>query len=70
MGNQYENCTFELPSQSRENDVTLCAKKLVVSGNDLYVPKAITPARSRPLKNAGKQLKGWYERRPEARKKR
>ena len=67
---QYENVSFSLPHQSSVDDVMIAAKKMVVSGNNLQVPKAIPPPRGRPVKHAGKRRKGWYERGPTARKRR
>lgn len=67
---QYDNCTFQLPPQSCVDEVILSAMKLVVSGNNLHAPKAIPRLRGRPVKNAGKKPKGWYEKGPEPRKKR
>jgi hypothetical protein len=34
------------------------------------IPKAIPPPRGRPVKNAGKRRKAWYEEGPHAKKKR
>lgn len=67
---QYENIFFSLPHQSLVDDVILAAKRQVISGKHLQVPKAIPPPRGRPVKNAGKRRKGWYERGPTASKRR
>ena len=67
---QYEKERFSLPHQSAVDDVMNAAKRMVVSGNNLQVPKAIPPPHGRPVKNAGKRRKDWYERDPIAKKRR
>ena len=67
---QYENVFFPLPHQTGVDEIMLDAKRRVVSGNNLQVSKAIPPPRGRPVKNAGKRRKGWYERDPNAPKRR
>ena len=44
------------------------AKRMVVSANNIKVPKAIPPPRGRLVKNADKRRKSWYKRGPTAKK--
>lgn len=67
---QYEEVSFNSPSQHDVDSVMMHAKRLVATGANLNVPKAIPPPRGRPVKNAGKRRKGWYEKGPGRNKKR
>ena len=60
---------FPLPEQAATDHVFLSAKHLVALGNHLKVPKALASPRERPVMNAGKRKKGWFERVPSTRKK-
>lgn len=66
----YENVTFPVPPQFEVDAVLAKAKRLVLNGDNLQVPKALPPPRGRPVKHAGKRRKGWYERGPNAKKQR
>jgi hypothetical protein len=52
---------FRLPDQSEVDAVMNEAKKLVASGKNLRVPKAIPPTRGRPGNDAGKRKQSFYE---------
>ena len=67
---QYEGLDFQLPVQSDVDSVVRAAKRSVVKGRNLQVPKALPPPRGRPVKGTVKRKKAWYERGPDARKKR
>ena len=67
---KYENEIFSLPHQLAVDNVMTAAKRMVVSGNNLQVPKAIPQPRRRPVENDGKRRKGWYERGPTVKKRR
>lgn len=43
-------------------------KRLVVFCHNLQIPEAILHPRGKPVKNAGKRKKSWYERGPAASK--
>lgn len=53
---------FPFPLQSETNTVLSEAKRLVVSGENVQVSKALLSLRRCPLKHEGKRKKGWYER--------
>ena len=57
----YKGLEFRLPDQSQVDAVMVEAKKLVASGKNLRVPKAIPPTRGRPGKDAGKRKQSFYE---------
>lgn len=65
---QYSNVEFETPSQASMDKVMRGARLLLECGDNVQVPKALPPPRGRPVKNAGKRHKGWYERGPAAKK--
>ena len=52
---------FRLPDQSQVDAVINEAKRLVASGQNLRVPKAIPPTRGRPGNDAGKRKQSFYE---------
>lgn len=64
----YEDTSFQYPTQADCDDIISKAKQLVVSGENLNIPKALPPPRGRPVKDAGVRRKGWFERGPAARK--
>ena len=64
--NYYDLCS--LPPAYSVDKVIKQAKRLVALRQHLKIPKAIPPPRGRPVKNAGKRKKGWYERGPAASK--
>lgn len=66
----YNDVTFPYPSQADVDDVISKAKLLVLSGENMNIPKALPPPRGRPVKNAGVRRKGWFERGPSAGRKR
>ena len=55
---QYTDITFPLPSQHDVDNVMVLAKRAVVKGDNLQIPKAIPPPRGRPVKGTGKRRKG------------
>jgi hypothetical protein len=57
----YAGATFEMPAQHVLDRVMLEAKKRVLSGEYLHLPKALPPSRGRPVKQAGLRKQGWYE---------
>lgn len=67
---QYENVSFDLPTQADVDRIMVHAKVIVAKGENVRIPKALPPPRGRPVKGAGKRKKGWYERGPEAAKRR
>lgn len=67
---QYEGVEFQLPSQAQVDELMTSARQKVLSGSSVKIPLAIPPPRGRPPKNAGARLKSWYERGPDAAKRR
>lgn len=65
---KYENIPFSIQPQPTIDDVILEVKKFVLSGSNFQVPIELNSPRGRPVKNAGKRKKGWYERGPITRK--
>ena len=67
---QYAGYTFNIPDQCDVNQVLILAKTLVAKGDNVNVPKALPPPRGRPVHNAGKRKKSWYENGPAPKKNR
>lgn len=68
---EYQTPSFRFSSQAQAGRVILATKKPVACGTNLHVPKANPPPRVGLVKHAaGKHRKEWYERGPEARKRR
>jgi hypothetical protein len=66
----YENLEYNLPAQSDVDDVMVTAKKLVLDGNNIQIPKALAPPRGRPSKDSGKRKRCWFEQGPSYKKNR
>ena len=54
----YADVVFPLPSQADVDDVISKAKLIVLTGENVNIPKALPPPRGRPVKNAGVRRKG------------
>jgi len=57
----YRDVEYKTPPQHVFDGIMLEAKKLVLSGDHLHMPKALPPPRGRPVKNAGERKQSWYE---------
>lgn len=66
----YENVSFKISTESDVDEVISRAKRLVVSGENRSIPKALSPLRGRPVKHASVRRKGCFDRSPAAKKKR
>lgn len=62
---QYADICFDLPRQVDMDDVIVRAQGLVDSGEHVRIPVALPPPRGRPVKQAGKRKRSWYERGPQ-----
>lgn len=67
---QYSGYTFVVPSTLEVENIITRAKTLVAKGEHLHVPKALPPPKGRPVKNAGRRRKSWYEMGPNHKKQR
>lgn len=67
---QYEGLDFKLPSEDKIEKVYAEAHLLVSNGDNLSIPLAIAPPRGRPVKEAGKRRKSWFERGPSRKRRR
>ena len=61
---QYDGTSFKLLCQADVDKVLLDAQDAIARGECMNVPVALAPPRGRPLKNAGKRLRSWYEHGP------
>ena len=65
---QYEGRMFGMPLQADVDRVVLDAQEQVLSGSTIHIPVALALPRGRPVQNAGKRMRSWYESVPTARK--
>lgn len=67
---QYDEVSFDFPAQHDVDNVMVETVILVEKGENVMVPKSVPPPCGRLVKGVGKRKKGWYERGPDAKKKR
>jgi hypothetical protein len=66
----YRDLEYNLPVQSDVDDAIVAAKRLVLNGHNLHIPKALAPPRGRPSKDSGKRKGSWFEQGPSGKKNR
>lgn len=66
----YDNANFQIPAQADVDIFIAKGNMLVLSGEIINIPKALSPPRGFRVKNSGVRMKVWYERGPAAPKKR
>lgn len=59
---KYDLVLFRLPQHAEMDRVNIEAEEQVKPGQQINITVALASPRGRPIKNAGKMLKKWYER--------